>query len=75
MAITEERKECLYSYWLEETEDLETQEWREELTVEEGRLIDSWDRQYAVGFEKLAKALAEAEQKNKEAHRTSEMER
>lgn len=75
MAISEERKERLCSYWLEETEDAETEEWRKELTAEEERLVDSWDRQYAVEFEKLAKALAEAEQNNKEARRASGMER
>ena len=75
MAISEEREEYLHWCWSEETENIETEEWREELTAEEQALVDGWDRQYAAGFEKLVKALHEAERKNREAHRASEMER
>lgn len=75
MAITAEREEYLYSYWSEETEDVEAEEWREELTNEEQALVESWDQQYAVGIEKLMKSLEEAQRKTREARRASEMER
>lgn len=75
MTISEERKESLHSYWSEETEDVEAEEWREGLTDEEQALIGSWDRQYAVGIEMLMKSLEEAQRKTREACRASEMER
>ena len=48
--ITQERIDELFSIWINETSDPETEEWREDLTEHEFRLVDSWDRVYYTGF-------------------------
>lgn len=51
------REEYLHDLWDEETDDPETQEWREELTAEEQKVVDLWDDQYDVGMLKLCTAV------------------
>lgn len=56
------RVEELRHYWNEETEDEDTQEWREEVTdVTEQLLIEEWDNSYNAGFLKLYEEMLEAE--------------
>lgn len=51
--ITEERREYLLWAWSEETNDPETEEWREELTPEEEELVKGWDKGYESGLAQL----------------------
>ena len=54
--------EELRHYWSQETEDEDTQEWREEVTdVTEQLLIEEWDNSYNAGFLKLYEEMLEAE--------------
>lgn len=56
------RVEELRHYWSQETEDEDTQEWREEVTnVTEQLLIEEWDNSYNAGFLKLYEEMLEAE--------------
>ncbi len=56
------RVEELRHYWNEETEDEDTQEWREKVTnVTEQLLIEEWDNSYNAGFLKLYEEMLEAE--------------
>ena len=50
--ISEKRKEWLLWCWENEVEP-EDEEWRDELTEEEQKLVDSWDGAYASGLAKL----------------------
>lgn len=45
-------EELQYFFW-NETDEPETQEWREDLTVDEGAIVDQWDAQTAKGFARL----------------------
>lgn len=45
-----EHREQLYENWSNETNDPETQEWRDTLSPEDARLVDSWDIQYNTGI-------------------------
>ena len=56
------RVEELRHYWSQETEDEDTQEWREDVTdVTEQLLIEEWDNSYNAGFLKLYEEMLEAE--------------
>lgn len=56
------RVEELRHYWNEETEDEDTQEWREEVTdVTEQLLIEEWDNSFNTGIAKLCREILEAE--------------
>lgn len=57
--ITEERFDYLLWAWQEESEDPETQEWREELTEEEAKLVASWDRTARIEIRKLCERILE----------------
>lgn len=48
--VSRERETALLSLWWSETEEDWTQEWRNELRVEELALVESWDRRYSSGF-------------------------
>jgi 5-bromo-4-chloroindolyl phosphate hydrolysis protein len=56
--ISKERMEELEHYFWSETNDEETQEWRKELSEEEYKLIDEWDKQANTGMKTLFKELA-----------------
>ncbi len=62
--ISDERKEEISSCFWNETNELETEEWRNELTPREHEYVNSLDGDTTNGFEKLAKALADAVKKN-----------
>ena len=44
--VSEERKEELYDYHCSETNESETQNWRNDLTDEEELLVKEWDTAY-----------------------------
>lgn len=48
-----QRYEQLQSNFWEETNDPETQEWRDELTADEAAMVAKWDEQTAQGMENL----------------------
>ncbi|WP_312611332.1 hypothetical protein [Oscillibacter sp.] len=56
-SITEDRLAELADNWNEETSDPETQEWRDDLTQDEAKIIDGWDMGYAVGIHKLCQDI------------------
>lgn len=60
------RVEKLRHYWSNETEDEDTQEWREEITAaDEQLLIEEWDNSYNAGIAKLCEEILELERANK----------
>ena len=64
------RVEELRHYWNEETEDEDTQEWRDEITaVDEQLLIEEWDNNYNTGILKLCEEILEAEREFNEARK------
>ena len=54
---TEARYEQLYWLWENETNDEETQEWRNELTAEEQALVDQWDYGFNDGLRRMFQDL------------------
>ena len=48
--ISEARMKELADNWNAETNDPETEEWRDDLTPEEAELIADWDEGYVVGL-------------------------
>ncbi|MCL1810414.1 MAG: hypothetical protein FWG42_11725 [Clostridiales bacterium] len=69
--ISKERLEEISSYFNDETNDEETQEWRDDLTSEECELITEWDDNYAKGVYRLCKAIIEAQARNSLSARLS----
>lgn len=61
--ITEERIEEMKEYFWAETNDPETEEWREDLTKEEAALVESWDDDYSDAFYGILKKIAETAKK------------
>lgn len=61
-----EHMESLMALWDSETEDPETQEWRDSLTSEEARLVESWDRSWNSGVLKLSEDIRAADQRSRE---------
>lgn len=59
--VPQEREDELYWLWGNETEDEETQEWRDELTADEAALVGQWDKQYSTGFAKLVEEIRRTE--------------
>ena len=64
--ITRERFEELNSYFWQETNEAETQEWREELTAEEAELIDDWDEQNRLCMLRMCEKILENDRKRRE---------
>lgn len=54
--VTEEREEELQSCFWNETNEPETEEWRENLTADEAAMVEQWDAQCLSGYQKLAQA-------------------
>lgn len=52
-----ERREDLYRLWCNETNEAETQEWREDLSLEELDLVAQWDMGHAQGVHTLCSRL------------------
>ena len=55
--ITEERYDFLSWCWAEETSDLDTMDWRDELTEEESKLVASWDKAFNLGVKSLCQQI------------------
>lgn len=55
--VPPEREEELSWLFWNETNDPETEEWREELTPDEEAMVDQWDQQTARGVQTLAQAI------------------
>ncbi len=51
--LTEKRYEDLMWLWEHETNDEETQEWRDELDSEEQELVDRWDNGFSFGLSRM----------------------
>ena len=64
MSISKERLEEMRLWHEDETNDPETQEWRDDLTEEEWREVLKWDRQYALNIGKLALAIVNQQRAN-----------
>lgn len=64
--ITEKRLELLYSYWCSETNDPESEEWRDDLTAEEYDVVDDWDRHFDTGMLSLYSRIVELNTRRKE---------
>lgn len=58
--ITSAQYEHLLWCWESETNDIDTQTWRDELTPEEQELIDQWDNGYYNGLAKMYQAVYKA---------------
>lgn len=57
--VSEEREAELQRLFWDETNEPETQEWREELTADETAMVEQWDLQTAKGFSQLATEILE----------------
>lgn len=55
--ITEERYDCLSMCWAEETSDLDSMDWRDDLTEEESKLVASWDKAFNLGVKSLCQQI------------------
>jgi len=55
--ISEARMIELADNWNAETNDPETQEWRDDLTPEEAEIIADWDNGYADGMHQLCQEI------------------
>jgi hypothetical protein len=55
--ISEARMKELADNWNEETNDPETEEWRDHLTPEEVKIVADWDNGYAVDVHKLCQDI------------------
>lgn len=51
--ISEERRQEIDRLFWAETNDPETEEWREDLTPEEAALVAEWDEGVAAAFDKM----------------------
>ena len=55
--VSEEREAELQQLFWDETNDPETQEWREDLTADEAAMVEQWDTQTAKGFSQMAQDI------------------
>lgn len=70
MNITDERKEALLDCWDNETNEAETQEWRDNLTEEEAKLVAEWGKRYSQGVARMCGQILDAEaQAKKKSHK------
>jgi len=56
--ITKKRREELHGSFWSETNELWTQEWRDELNGEESKIIREWDKQINRGLLRLCEDLS-----------------
>lgn len=55
--VLRDREEELAWFWGNETNDPETEAWRDELTADETAMVEQWDRQSTIGFQSIAKEI------------------
>jgi len=65
--ITRDRKEYIDNCHSWETNDPESQEWRDDLNAEEQAYVDAEDRRYACGVLRLCEAIQAADRRLAEA--------
>ncbi len=65
MAISTEREQHLRDSFFAETNDPETQEWREDLTAEETAMVETWDEKFDTGISKMASDSLRIQKRNK----------
>lgn len=63
--MTEERKDQLLWLWGEETNDPDTQEWRDDLTPEEEAKVAEWDANAERGMGEMARRTLELEEQKR----------
>jgi len=59
--ITQDRIDEMEDDFWSESNDEDTQEWREDLTEEETKVVDKWDRKYAQGTVSLCQQILDIE--------------
>lgn len=59
--ITAEREEELVWYWDNETNEADTQEWRDELSADEAAMVAQWDKRYTKAIGMLAQKIVDLE--------------
>lgn len=55
--ITIDRKIEMYDSWLAETDDFESEEWRDDLNEAEAALVDAWDESFERGCFRVCKDI------------------
>lgn len=63
--LTPEREAELSQNFWEETNDPETEEWRDELTASEEKLVEQWDDEFEKGYEKAWRNISATQEKCK----------
>jgi len=61
--ISKERMDEMEEDFWSESNDEDTQEWREDLTDEEIKVVDKWDQSYVQGTVKLCQQILDIEKK------------
>ena len=57
IAISMERIDELFEMWGSETIFPESEEWREDLSEEEARIVAIWDKGFHLGVQRLGNAI------------------
>lgn len=57
-------EEIEWLFW-NETNDPETEEWRDELTADEAAMVEQWEEQISIGFHSLVKENLDQETRSK----------
>ena len=65
--VSQEREEELSWYFMHETDEPDTQEWREDLTGDETVMVEQWDEQFSRDFAELAQAILDLEDRHQDA--------
>ena len=60
--ITEERLQDIERLFWAETNDPETEEWRDDLIPEEAELVADWDKRVATGMAQIATQILRREE-------------
>ena len=63
MSVSAEREQELRELFYAETNEPETEEWRESLSHEEQKMVDEWDKRVAIGLIALCDDILAAERK------------
>lgn len=61
LSIEQKRLDELRRFWWDETCEPETQEWRDDLTSSEEKLVESWDHAYNLGVKSLCEQILHLE--------------
>lgn len=64
--ISDEREMELDQYYWEQSNDEDTREWRNDLTLEEMELVNKWDQRLSKGLSKLYEEVIKTENVKKE---------